>query len=322
MISTIRQNPALVGSLCALAAVFCFSINDVSIKFLSGGYALHQVVLIRATIGTALLLGLVLPFMGGLSVLRTQRLGMHLLRGLCVVVANMTFFLGLAALPLAVGVAIFFISPVVITVFSVIFLKETVGPRRWAAVVMGFIGVLVVLRPGTEAFQPAAILPLIAAFGYATLHMLTRHIGKTESAQALTFYIQITFILVSGTMGLAFGQGQFAEQSDLSLAFMFRAWVWPAPQDYWIFLLIGAASTAGGFFISQAYRVAEAAVVAPVEYVAMPIAVISGLLVFGEWPDPIAWAGIALILGSGLYMVWRDSQSRNTPQVETPRYRR
>lgn len=315
--NTQPENLNLTGALSALGAITCFSVNDVAIKFLSDGYALHQVVLIRAAIGGTLLIALILLFQGGLATLRTNRLGMHLIRGGCVVFANTTFFLGLAALPLATGVAIFFISPLVITVFSVIFLREHVGPRRWAAVLLGFLGVLIVLRPGTEAFRFAALLPLLAAVGYAALHILTRHIGRTESPAALAFYIQATFLLVSATMGLFFGQGQMGGQADPSLDFLFRAWTWPALSDWWVLILLGVTSTAGGYLISQAYRVAEAALVAPFEYAAMPMAILFGLLIFDEWPDAIALLGIALILASGLYMVWRD-----TRPPPTTRYRR
>ena len=310
MIQTLRSNPALLGSVSALFAVLCFSANDVLIKFLSGGYALHQIVLIRAVVGTLFLLAVFVPLEGGLASLKTRRLSMHVLRGFCVVVANMTFFLGLAALPLAEGVAIFFVSPLLITVFSVIFLKETVGPWRWMAVFVGLLGVLVVLRPGTAAFQWAAVLPLIAATGYAALHMLTRHIRGTESTVAMAFYIQIVFFAVSGGMGAVFGGGLLADQSDPSLAFLFRAWTWPAPFDLFIIAILGVTSVTGGYFISLAYRVSEAALVAPFEYIAMPLAVIWGILVFDEWPDGVAFAGIALILGSGLVMIWREALRR------------
>ncbi len=315
-------SPALIGSTSALIAVVCFSINDMAVKFLSDGYALHQVVLLRSVIGMAILLAVLMPLAGGAPALRTRRLGMHLLRAACVVFANMTFFLGLAALPLAEGVALFFVSPLVITVFSVIFLKERVGPRRWAAIAVGFLGVLVVLRPGTEVFQPAALLPIAAAVGYAALHMLTRYIGKTESALAMSFYIQLSFIVISAGLGLFMGDGRFSGTGDASLDFLFRAWTTPETSDWLVLLLVGAASSFGGFFISQAYRVAEAAVVAPFEYVAMPLAVLWGLLVFGEWPDAVAVAGIALILASGLYMIWREARVRHAEVPQTPRYRR
>jgi len=315
-------SPAMVGAASAAVAVFCFSVNDMAIKFLSGDYALHQVVLLRSLIGMAVMLAILMPLSGGAGQLRTRRLGMHLLRAGCVVFANMTFFLGLAALPLAEGVALFFVSPLVITVFSVIFLKETVGPRRWTAIAVGFVGVLVVLRPGTDLFQPAALLPICAAVGYAALHMLTRYIGKTESALAMSFYIQLSFIAIAGALGLFMGDGRFAGTGDASLDFLFRAWTMPAGSDWWVLALVGIASAFGGYFISQAYRVAEAAVVAPFEYLAMPLAVLWGLLVFGEWPDGVAIAGILLIVASGLYMVWRDAQVRRQAMSKTPRYRR
>jgi drug/metabolite transporter (DMT)-like permease len=295
-----------IGISSALGASFFFSFNDMAIKFLSGDYALHQVVLIRSVIGMVVLLAVIVPLEGGYRILRTNRLFMHLLRGMCVVIANMTFFLALAAMPLADAVAIFFVSPLVITLFSVIFLKETVGPHRWLAVGMGLIGVVVMMRPASSSFQAVALLPLISAVAYASLHVLTRKIGDTEKAGTLTFYTQVTFIFVSVVMGLTTGGGRFAGSGDPSLDFLLRDWVWPATSDYWIFVLIGIASTFGGYFISQAYRMCEAGLAAPFVYVAVVLAIFWGVMVFGEWPDQIAWIGIALIVGGGFYMLWRE----------------
>ncbi|MEM9855527.1 MAG: DMT family transporter, partial [Pseudomonadota bacterium] len=188
------------------------------------------------------------------------------------------------------------------------------------AVFVGFAGVLIVQRPGTEAFQPASLLPVIAAVCYAGLHMMTRFIGKTESAATMTLYIQLTFIAVCILFGLTVGDGRFADQSNPSLAFLFRAWTWPDAADYWLFLLIGFATGFGGFLISQAYRVAEAAIVAPFEYLALPIAVFVGYTLFGEAPDAMTYLGIALILGSGLFIIWREARAAEV--VDVPRVRR
>lgn len=300
--------PTALGALCAVLAVVFFSANDVAIKSLSDSYALHQVVLIRSFIGLAIILAIIAPMTEGFAIARTKRLKMHLLRGSFVVFANLTFFLGLAAMPLAEAVAIFFVSPLVITVFSVLFLGETVGPRRWAAIVLGFVGVLIMVRPGTEAFQPASLLPLVSAFCYAGMHILTRRIGGTESAATMAFYIQIMFIMVCAAMGLTVGWGQFGEQADPSLAFLLRAWEWPLLSDLPVFLLIGAGTAFAGYLISQAYRVAEASFVAPFEYLALPMAVVWGMVVFDEYPGPGDYLGMALILSAGLFMVWRDGQ--------------
>ncbi|KQI71631.1 hypothetical protein AN191_11625 [Loktanella sp. 5RATIMAR09] len=304
------MSPGKLGAICAAVAVLFFSINDVAIKFLSGGYALHQVVLIRSLIGLFVIMAVIAPFTSGWAIARTKRLKMHLLRGLCVVFANMTFFLGLAAMPLADAVAIFFVSPLVITLFSVVFLGEVVGPRRWAAIAVGLIGVLVMMRPGTAAFQIASLLPLAAAICYAGLHILTRRIGGTESAATMAFYIQVVFLIVGVSFGLVAGDGRFGDQSDLSLAFLFRAWSWPAVADYPIFLLIGTGTAVAGYLISQAYRVAEASYVAPFEYLALPMAVVWGIVVFDEFPDLWDFVGMALILGAGLFMVWREARAK------------
>ncbi|MDQ2090912.1 DMT family transporter [Marimonas arenosa] len=319
---TVEARGNLLGALCAAVAVTCFSVNDVGIKFLSGDYALHQVVLIRSLIGSLVFFVVIMPLSGGWRVMKTRRLGVHMVRGLCVVLANMCFFLGLAALPLADAVAIFFISPLIITVFSVVFLGEHVGPRRWMAIALGFVGVLVIVKPGTSAFQLASLLPIVAAALYATLHTLTRKIGNTESAATMAFYIQLTFVVTSAAIGLALGDGRFAGNAHPSLDFLMRAWGPVASGDYAVLAAIGVTSVAGGYFISQAYRLSEAAFVAPFEYVAMPMAVIWGLTVFGEWPDWTAWAGIAMIVGAGLFLLWREAEVAEDVAAEGPKYRR
>lgn len=305
-----QMSPAKLGAICASISVIFFTINDVAIKFLSGGYALHQVVLIRSVIGLLIIVAVIAPMTTGWAIARTKKLKMHMLRGLCVVFANMTFFLGLAAMPLADAVAIFFISPLVITLFSVLFLGEVVGPRRWAAIAVGFIGVVVMMRPGTQAFQVASLLPLAAAFCYAGIHIITRRIGGTESAATMAFYIQLMFIIVGVMFGLFVGDGRFGDQSDPSLAFLLRAWSWPVVADYPIFLIIGVGIGIGGYLISQAYRVAEASYIAPFEYLALPISVIFGMIVFAEFPGVWDYLGMALILGAGLFTVWREAQTK------------
>ena len=264
--------------------------------------------LIRSVIGLLIIVFVIAPLTSGWAVARTRKLKMHMLRGLCVVLANMTFFLGLAAMPFADAVAIFFISPLVITLFSVLFLGEVVGPRRWAAIAVGFIGVLVMMRPGTQAFQVASLLPLVAAFCYAGIHIITRRIGGTESAATMAFYIQIMFIIVGVLFGLVVGDGRFGDLSDPSLAFLLRAWRWPVPSDYPIFLVIGVGIAVAGYLISQAYRVAEASYVAPFEYLALPMSVIWGMTVFDEFPDGRDYFGMVLILGAGLFTIWREAQ--------------
>ncbi len=298
---------ALIGILSAVGASLMFSVNDVSIKFLGGDYALHEVVLIRSSIGLLVVVGCILPFQGGFAALRTRRIGSHLLRAAFVVASNMLYLLGLAAMPLADAVAVFFVAPLLITALSVPILGEKVGPRRWFAVGLGLVGVVVMMRPGAASFQAAALFPLASAFCYALMHMLTRRIGGTEKAVTMVFYVQLSVIVVCLMMGAAVGDGRFAYQSDPSMAFLFRGWTVPHPGDWPIFLASGVAAALGGFFIAQAYRLCEAGLVAPFENVSMPMAIFWGAAVFGTWPDSTAWAGITLICGAGLYTLWRES---------------
>ncbi len=291
---------------CAIASAFAFTVNDTAMKFLSGNYALHQIVLIRACFALIVTTAIFVPLDGGFKALKTSRPLMHLARGICVVFANMSFFMSLAAIKIAEATAILFIAPLIITAMAVVFLKEEVGPRRWVAIALGLAGVFVIVRPGASSFQAAALLPLIAAIAYATLHVLTRRIGTADTAAAMAFYIQIMFIVIGSLTGLVLGDGRFAGTGNASIDFLLRAWTWPPMGDLAIIGAAGFASAIGGYLVSQAYRIAEASVIAPFEYAALPLSVLWGLAIFNEWPDAIAWLGIVLIVASGLYAYSRE----------------
>ncbi len=301
----------LIGAAWALFATLLFSINDSLIKFLAGDYALHQVVFVRSFVGVCLLCLIVIPLRGGFADIKTDKLGQHIFRSLCVVWANLFFYMALAEMKLAEVVGIFFVAPFLITIFSVVFLKEHVGPQRWAAIGIGFVGVLLIVKPGSEAFRPVAFLPIMAAMGYATFHIMTRKLGRSETIVSLTFYPPLTFLAVSILIGLSLGHGTF-DQGDGALGFVTRAWVWPEFQDLLIMAAIGVGVTFGGAAISQAYKMSEAALVAPFEYLALVYAAFFGWMYFDEWPDDVAWMGIGLILVSGLFMVWREAVNANT----------
>ena len=146
-----------------------------------------------------------MPLDGGYRQLKTSRLRFIFSR-LLVVLANSFFFLGLAVMPLSEATALFFIAPIVITMFSVVFLGETVGRFRWGATAIGLLGAFVMLRPGSAGFQAVAILPILAAVCYAGIHMLSRRMGGTERASTLSIYIQLVFLVVCLTMGALFGR--------------------------------------------------------------------------------------------------------------------
>ena len=173
---------------------------------------------------------------------------------------------------------------------------------------VGLIGVVVMVRPGTAAFQPAALLVLASAALYAGMHMFTRRMGGTEQAVTFAFWVQVCFFVTSAGVGLAFGDGRFAGGTDPSWEFLLRAWVVPPAADWPLIAAIGVASGQGGYFVAQAYRLLDAGLAAPFEYVALPLAVGWGYALFDEVPDAWSRTGIALIMGAGLFMMAREAQ--------------
>lgn len=312
------QTASTTGILFALGGAIILSMNDLAIKALSDTYALHQIILIRAFIGMALVLAVMKVSTAGMSQMKTRRTGAHLIRVSIVMVSNITYFVGLSLMPLADAVAVAFVAPLFVTLMSAVVLREHVGPRRWAAVAVGLLGVVIMTRPGTGVIQPAAILVLISAFCYAASHMMTRRMRETESAMTLNFYVQCGFILVSCGFGLVAGDGHLAQAPGSTWEFVFRPWILPPITDWWAFVATGLAVGVGGLMMSQAYRTTEAALIAPFEYIGMPMAILWGFVVFGTLPDATAWAGIALICGAGLYTLWRETVRKKVQDVAAP----
>lgn len=316
---SLSPNPNFIGILLVLCGSILLSVNDFVIKFLSDGYALHQIILIRAALGVPVVILLIKISKTGFDQLVSRRWREHLVRVALVLIANVTFFVGLAEMNLADAVATAFVAPVLVTLMSAVILREQVGPHRWASVIVGLIGVFVMMRPTSGALQPAAILVLISAASYAGMHIMTRQMRDTESAATLSFYVQAGFIATSLAMGLAFGDGSYAPvAAGGPWEFLFRPWVWPPLHDWPILLAIGVTVTLGGLMVSQAYRLSEAALIAPFEYIGIPMAIFWGLVVFGTWPDGTAWVGIALICGAGLYTLLRETMRRKDVDVAAP----
>ena len=299
----------------------CITVNDTLIKFLSDDYPLHELVFVRSAVG--LIIGTVfLQIEGGVGLLRTDRPALHALRAGLIVVANMTFFAALAVMPLGAATALFFVAPLFITLLAIPVLGEPIGAPRIAAIVVGLVGVAVMMAPGVDwggIPRWNLLLPVVAAACYAGMQVLTRKLGGQSTASAMAIYIQATFIVVSIGFFAVAGDGRFAAGRDSgALEFLLRAWVWPDAGELWIFALLGLMSACIGYALSQAYRLGTAAVVASYEYVALPLAIALGWLVFGEVPVPFVWIGIALIAGAGLAVFARERALASPVATEQP----
>ena len=317
-----QPNIALISIFCAIGASFCFSLSDFTIKILSVYYPLHQIILIRSVSAFIFTIFLFVPLEGGFTALKTKRPLAHLFRGLLLVFANLFFFLGLVSLPIAECSAIFYVAPLLITVFSSVILKEKVGFRRFSALVIGFIGVLIIVKPGQINFEWVSLLPLSAAICYAGLHIMTRQMGLSEKASTLSIYIQISFILVSMLMGIALGDGRYSGFENSSLEFLVRAWIWPINTHWLAIIGIGISSSIGGYLISQAYRLSEAGLIAPFEYTTLILSVIWGIVIWNEWLSLISLLGIMLIFLSGIYIAVREVEVGVKPSAKRASGRR
>lgn len=301
-----RVDAPVKGVLCVIAGLSIFSIQDVIIKSISGTYPVHEIVFVRSLVALVPLL-LIAHFDGGLSQLRTRRPWAHFVRACLMLGAYTFFYLALAALPLATAVALFFVAPLLITALSHFVLGEKSRLRRWLAVATGFIGVLVMTQPNGGAIEPAALFAVLAALFYALSVIATRLLGATESGASLAFSVTVIYVGLNGLLGLWLGGGALAQQGHPSLEFLLRAWAFPGWRDFGLMAACGLIAAFGFYFLSQAYRLAKATSVAPFEYVSLPLAAFWGFLFWNEVPDATTVLGVALIVGSGLYVLHRES---------------
>lgn len=295
------------GVALLVAGIAVFSVQDLILKLLSGAYPLHQAMVLRSLTALPLLL-LLVHRDGGLGTLFTPNTRAMILRGGVMFLAYTSYYLALAALPMATTVALYFSAPLFITILSVVILKETVGPRRWVALFAGFAGVLIMVRPGGDLFDWAALLPVIAGLTYAISMISARRLGSSETAPALAFWGNGVFLVAAIAMSAVLGTGAWASDAHPSLAFLLRGWAMPTAFDLMLMMACGVIAAIGLTLLTQAYRVAESSVVTPFEYTGLIWSVIFGWIFWRDWPVLTDWIGIAIITGAGLYILWRESR--------------
>jgi S-adenosylmethionine uptake transporter len=301
-----RLDAPVGGIVLAFAGIFAFSLQDIAIKWISEGYPVHEIVFVRSLVAILPIL-LIAHLEGGLAALRTRRPWLQLLRACAAFMAYTFYYLALAALPLADTIALFFAAPLFVTALSVLLLGERAGLRRWLAVSTGFLGVVIMLRPGASVIDPAASLSVLAALSYSIAVITTRRLGRTDSGSSMVFYMTILYLAVTSVLGLAIGNGAFATGKHASLQFLLRAWVFPLWPDLGLMALCGLTASLGFYFTSQAYRMVQASIVAPFEYIAVPLGIVWGYVFWGDLPDAYVFMGMVLVVGSGLFLLRRES---------------
>jgi drug/metabolite transporter (DMT)-like permease len=290
-IAPARADRPFRGIALILASTVFLGTSDVTAKYLSATLPSTEIAWIRFLVFALIMLPAMLPG-SPLYALRTERKGLHLMRGVALLASSLLFISGLRFLPIAEASATGFVSPLFVTALSIVFLNEKVGVRRWLATAVGLFGVLIILRPGTGAFHPAAFFPIVSALAWAGTLIMTRMMSGREHAMTTMAWSSIAGVGV------------------LSALVPF-AWVAPSWHDILFGIFIGVASTAGQWIVVLAFRYADASVLAPFSYTQLLWVSILGFLIFGEVPDIWTVLGAAFIVGSGLYTAHRERVRRS-----------
>lgn len=300
-----QKSRPLAGIMFLVLACTVFPVQDVIIKSLSDTFAVHQIVFLRGLFALPLV-AIIAHFDGGLRPFKIGPLLLQLTRVTSVFMSYLFYYMALATLGMAETAAITFSTPIFVTVFAMFVLKEKIGVFRWFAVVFGLGGVLVIVQPGSDALDPAAILALAAAVTYAVSHILTRKIGSRAKGGSMTLFTMLVFVIYGGLLGLIFSNVDNSSPHP-SFAFLYRAWFWPEPWHWLLFMGLGSIAAIGFFALAQAYRLAEASVVTPFEYTYLPWAIFWGFIIFGTLPDMNTWIGLIMIVSAGLLIVFREA---------------
>ncbi|TDX26855.1 DMT family transporter [Rhodovulum visakhapatnamense] len=283
----IEQENALGGILTICAGIMFLVLNDAIAKVLTDRYHPVHIVFLRNLIAIPIILAAVLALHGA-HALRTRNLGLHAWRGLIMVAAASLYFTSLSVMPLAEATVLVFAAPIFITALSVPLLGEHVGWRRWSAVLVGFIGVLIIVQPGASTFQLASLMPVGVAFLYALMMLSGRWLDPGEGLLTMMLYVVLFPMVYAAPVAL---------------------WLWTPvqPADLWLFLVIAICGSLGIALISQAFRMAPAAVVAPFDYTSLIWATALGWLIWGDLLTPATVMGALVIIASGIFIVVREA---------------
>ena len=302
-------NNHLLGVASLVLGILIFSLQDIAVKFLGGSYPIMEIVIFRTLVAMPLTLVL-FRLEGKRGLPGTKKRKLEYLRGLFFFLSYTTYFMGLASLPLAEIAAIKFSTPLMITLFSVLLLREKVGLRSWIALAVGFIGVLIILRPDPSNFNPGSVFILLNVLFYVFAVMVTRRLQTTDSSATMSYFSTLVYLVIAFILApivIAIGPIPNAQPS---IAFLFRAWSLPGLLDLLVMCGLAFVWVGGMYFSARAYSLALASVVAPFEYMTLPISTLWGFLLWRQFPTWITLAGAGLTLASSLYALYHGQEER------------
>jgi len=277
------------GILLMLAATLLAAFMNIVARHVSETVHPYMVVFFRVLFGL-LFIG---PFVlrSGFSVFRTRRIGMHLFRASLNVVNMMCFFSAVAITPLAELVALNFTAPVFATLLAVLILREVVGLRRWTAILIGFAGAMIIVRPGFGEVSPGHVLALGSAISWACVILVVKDLSRTESSITIVAYMTVLMAPVSMVPALF-------------------VWQWPTPSELMWLAVMGVVGTGVHFTVAQALREADLSTILPFDFTKLIWISVLAYLIFGEVPTIATWIGGTVIFASGAYIAQREAMAR------------
>lgn len=304
------RNSNIAGIVYIVLASLIFSLQDIAVKWIGGDYSVIQIVVFRSIVALPATLVL-FRLEGNRGRPTTQHHWLEYVRGLFFFLSYTSYMMALAALPLAEFATIRNSAPLLITLLSVIWLSEKVGGRHWLALMVGFVGVLLIVKPGSATFNLGSIFALISVLFYAFNAMITRKLRTSDSSATMAYYSSVVYLVASLILApLPVIVGEMPDAHP-SVAFLFRAWTMPTFLDLLIMAGMGLVWAVGMYFVARAYSAAQASVAAPFEYVGLPISAMWGFLLWREVPTPATWMGALLTIGSGLYILYQERPKKS-----------
>ena len=281
----------LRGILLMCAGTSLFPFMNAAVKLLTAHYPVAEIVWARFT-GHLIIMLIVFVPQYRWTLIRTRRPAVQIGRSVLMLASNLVFVMAIARVPLATASAIGFTSPLIVTALSVPLLHESVGWRRWSAVLVGFAGALMVIRPGSGFQDPAVLLLLVSAFAYALYQIGTRWVGRYDNAAT-----GIIFAALFGSLAMT---------TVLPFVFVMPRTLW----DGTLFCCLGLFGGVGHYLIIRAFQLGPAAVIAPLGYVELIGTSTLGYLIFDNFPDLWTWIGAGVIIASGIYIAFRERRRR------------
>jgi len=310
-----NNNPK--GIIFILLGMLAFAVQDSIMKFIYSFVSLYEVYLIRTLVSFIIIL-LFLKITKKPIVFKTQYPVLTFCRVVLFFFGFSFFYISLTVLPLATATALFFVTPFLITIFAKFILKEQIGPRRWLAVIIGFIGVYIILNPNFDNFDYMSLTPIACAFCYSLSMIIIKMTSEKDSVYTQTFAFYIGAVIISLIFYFTFGDGKYDTIDHPASQFIFREWFNNLENSILFMVATGFTASAAFLLIFSAYRIASPAVISPFEYSILLWSTLSGWFFFNEIPDLKTLIGMILIVCGGVYIFIREKIQDQPIVTEKP----